>query len=118
MKYIVLVVLSIIIVGCSSSESFTYKKITNEEAREIMSENEDVLVLDVRSREEFDEEHIEGAYNLPYDEINDLIPIDKSTIIFVYCKSGTRSKIAAEKLLELGYEVYDLGAYESIDLEE
>ena len=43
---------------------------------------------------------------------------DKDTILFVYCKSGNRSKIAAEKLLELGYTVYDLGAYEDINLEE
>ena len=118
MKYILLILISFFLISCSSNESYSYEKITSEEAREMMSENENILVLDVRSREEFDEEHIEGAYNLPYDEINDLIDIDKNTIIFVYCKSGNRSKIAADKLLKLGYEVYDLGAYESIDLSE
>ena len=118
MKLIALILTCLLLFGCSSNEAFSYEKITSEEAREIMKENENILVLDVRSREEFDEEHISGAYNLPYDEINELIDIDKNTIIFVYCKSGKRSKIAAEQLIKLGYEVYDLGAFKSIDLEE
>ena len=83
-----------------------------------MNQSENYLIIDVRTREEYGEGHIEGSFNIPYDEINDLIDIDKDAVLFVYCKSGKRSKIAAEKLLELGFKVYDLGAYESIDLEE
>ena len=120
MKYFIIIFSCILLLGCSNSnnQEFSYQKITSEEALEIMKERENYLVLDVRNRAEFTEEHIEGAFNLPYNEINELIDIDKDTVIFVYCKSGTRSKIAAEKLIELGYEVYDLGAYENIDLEE
>lgn len=118
MKYFFLLLASLFLIGCTNKEFFSYEKISSEEAREIINENKNILVLDVRSREEFDEDHIDGAYNLPYNEISELIDIDKNTIIFVYCKSGSRSKIAAEKLLELGYRVYDLGAYESIDLKE
>ena len=83
-----------------------------------MHNTDNYIIIDVRTREEFAEGHVENAFNIPYDEINDLIDIDKDTILFVYCKSGTRSKLAADSLINLGYEVYDLGAYDTIHLEE
>ncbi len=118
MKYILVIFCCFLLLGCSNETKYSYEKIDSAEALTIMKESESFMVLDVRSRDEFDENHIEGAYNLPYDEITNLIDIPKDTILFVYCKSGNRSKIAALKLLELGYEVYDLGAYDSINLEE
>lgn len=118
MRLIAIILISIFLVGCSSTNTFSYEKIDSEKALEIMNNVDSYQIIDVRSREEYGEGHIENAFNIPYDEINELIDIDKNTVLFVYCKSGTRSKIAAEKLLDLGYEVYDLGAYESIDLEE
>ena len=80
-----------------------------------MSENE-YVIIDVRTKEEYDDSHISGAINIPYDEIDKNISIDKENIIFVYCMGGTRSAIAFGELKELGYEVYDLGAYSKIDL--
>ena len=119
MKWITIILICFLLLGCSNTKKeFTYQKIDSEEALEIMKEHDNYQILDVRTREEFDENHIKGAFNLPYNEINELISFDKDTILFVYCKSGTRSKIAAQKLIELGYEVYDLGAYEDINLEE
>ena len=119
MRYIALILTCLLLIGCSSEEKkFTYEKVDSKEALEIMNQSENYLIIDVRTREEYGEGHIEGSFNIPYDEINDLIDIDKDAVLFVYCKSGKRSKIAAEKLLELGFKVYDLGAYESIDLEE
>ena len=120
MKYLILLLTCFLLLGCSSDnkQEFTYQKMNSDEALEIMKESENYLIIDVRTREEYGEGHIEGSFNIPYDEINDLIDIDKDAVLFVYCKSGKRSKIAAEKLLELGFKVYDLGAYESIDLEE
>ena len=118
MKGVILILACFLLLGCSSNPEYTYQYITSEEAKTIMAEVNNVMIIDVRSREEFSEGHIEEAFNIPYDEINELIDIDKDTVLFVYCKSGIRSKIAAENFLDLGYEVYDLGAYESIDLEE
>ena len=89
-----------------------YRKITPEEAKEMMAE-EGVLILDVREKSEFDEGYIEGALLLPVGNINggdlSLIP-DKDQKLLLYCRSGNRSGKAAKKLVEYGYtQVYDFG---------
>ncbi len=83
-----------------------FEIITPEEAKNIMESGEDFVILDVREQDEFDEGHIPGAILIPYTEIEaraeSLIP-DKDKQILVYCRSGRRSKIAAESLSKLGY---------------
>ncbi len=88
-----------------------YKKITGEEAAQLMTE--DVIVLDVRSEAEYDEGYIRDAVLLPDNEVRDraesVLP-DKSQTILVYCRSGRRSEAAAKILIEMGYTaVYDFG---------
>ena len=118
-KYLILILACFLLLGCSSDneQEFTYQKINSDEALEIMVESDNYEIIDVRTREEYAEGHIDGAFNIPY-EINELIEFPKDTILFVYCKSGARSKVSAETLISLGYEVYALGAYEDINLEE
>ena len=80
--------------------------ITAEEAKEIMDSEEGYIILDVRTREEYDEGHIPGAILIPNTEIEakaEDVLTDKDQLILVYCRSGRRSKIAAEALAELGY---------------
>lgn len=77
--------------------------------------NDGAILLDVRTKEEYDDKHIDGASLLPLDEINidniSKLVSDKDIPIIVYCRSGNRSKQAKEKLIALGYsKVYDLGA--------
>lgn len=83
-----------------------YMNITAEEARQIMDSREDYVILDVRTQEEYDQGHIPGAIVIPNTEIaaraEDVLP-DKDQLILVYCRSGRRSKLAAEILVELGY---------------
>ena len=83
-----------------------YEQITAEEAKKIMDSGEEHIVLDTREQDEFDEGHIPGAILIPYTEIEikaeELLP-DKNAQILVYCRSGRRSKIAAESLAKLGY---------------
>jgi rhodanese-related sulfurtransferase len=90
--------------------------ITPEEAREMIGED-DVTLLDVRTQEEYDAAHIEGAQLLPYDAIAqraDELPQDKDAAVIVYCRSGSRSAAAAQTLVGLGYtQVYDLGGIQS-----
>lgn len=83
-----------------------YKQITAEEAKKIMDSGEEHIILDTREQDEFDEGHIPGAILIPYTEIENkaeaMLP-DKDKLILVYCRSGRRSKIAAESLSKLGY---------------
>lgn len=89
-----------------------YKKISATEAKK-MIDNEDVIILDVRTLEEFEEKHIEGALLIPEYEIAESAPNllpDKDATILIYCRSGRRSEIASRILLEMGYRnVYDFG---------
>ncbi len=93
--------------AASVAESGTsYEQITQETAQEIMDSGEDIIILDVRTQEEFSEEHIPGAICVPNETIADSdIPQlpDKQQTILVYCRSGRRSKEASQKLAALGY---------------
>ena len=83
-----------------------YTQITQEEAARVMDEEEDYIILDVRTAEEYDEGHIPGAINLPNEEIGQDAPEqlpDPDQLLLVYCRSGRRSKEAAGKLAALGY---------------
>lgn len=94
------------VVIAEKGEKKMYKQITAAEAKKIMDSDEEYIVLDVREQNEFDEGHIPSAILIPYTDIEsragELLP-DKDKQILVYCRSGRRSKIAAEKLAELGY---------------
>lgn len=95
--------------GCSNSKM--------DEINNIL-DNEDYVILDVRTKEEYNNGHIKDALNIPYDEITEDINIEKDKYILVYCKSGVRSKIAYDSLTDFGYNVYDMGEYDQIDLEK
>ena len=80
--------------------------ITAQEAKEIMDRESGYVILDVRTREEYDQGHIPGAIVISHEEVADKAEetlTDKDQLILVYCRSGRRSKIAAEALVELGY---------------
>ena len=80
--------------------------ITAQEAKEIMDAEEGYIILDVRTQAEYDEKHITGAVLIPDYEIKERAEeelTDKDQLILVYCRSGRRSKLAAEALVELGY---------------
>ena len=115
--------LALLLSGCALSKAkadtaedmtgkAAYHKISAEEAYEMMTSQE-VVVVDVRTREEYDGGHIENAVLVPNESIGSEMPEalpDKEAILLIYCRSGRRSKEAAQKLLELGYQsVYDFG---------
>ena len=94
-----------------------YHRITAAEAKARMDSGDPVIVLDVRTQEEFEERRIPGAILLPNEEIGveppALLP-DRSSEILIYCRSGNRSRQAAEKLVQMGYtRVYDFGGINS-----
>lgn len=84
----------------------TYISITGAEAKTLMESEENYIILDVRTQEEFDEGHIAGAILIPDYEIAEKaedILTDKEQLILVYCRSGRRSKLASAVLAEMGY---------------
>lgn len=116
MKRLVIVFLIVILLsGCTATKEenkIMYNKITAEEAKE-MIDTQEVIILDVRTQEEFKEKHIEGALLIPDYELANVakskLP-DKNKKILVYCRSGNRSKSAARLLIDMGYtDVYDFG---------
>ena len=89
-----------------NDQGAVYVNITVEKAKQIMDSEEGYIILDVRTQEEYDEGHIPGATQISHEEIAEKaedVLTDKDQLILVYCRSGRRSKIAAEALVELGY---------------
>lgn len=115
---LLMMILIITLAGCSSENTSTdpdnsYQKISSEEAKKMMDEDSSIIILDVRTPEEFKSGHIQGAVNIAQTEIAVIIKTaipDKSATILVYCQSGNRSALASKELIELGYlNIYDFG---------
>ena len=89
-----------------NGKASTYEQITAEQAKTIMDTEKDYVIIDARTEDEFAEGHIENAILIPEYEIANRaekeLP-DKEQLILVYCRSGRRSKIASEELVNLGY---------------
>ena len=111
--FIILSVLCVVHSACGHSTeekneggNAMYLEISQQEAKELMDSQKDFVILDVREQEEFDQGHIGGAILIPYTQIGDkaeeILP-RKDQLILVYCRSGRRSKIAAQVLSDLGY---------------
>lgn len=89
-----------------------YQTVNSEQAKNLIY-NGNTFLVDVRSEAEYDGGHIENAISIPLDKIDD-IKLAKNINLIVYCRSGSRSKSAALKLLDLGYvNVYDLGSMDN-----
>ncbi len=102
--------------ACSSkndSATSDYSTITAKEAKDMIDKDSTITILDVRTEEEFNTGHIDGAILIPDTDILEKAEetlTDKSATILVYCRSGRRSALAAADLVELGYSnVYDFG---------
>ena len=110
MKKLIPILLSaLMFTGCAAtnnSQTNTYRQIAMDEAVDMMAQETGYIILDVRRADEFAAGHIPGAINIANESIGtDEIPElpDKDQLIMVYCRSGRRSKEAAEKLVKLGY---------------
>ena len=111
MKKLIFILLAVMMLtACGqdkeNDQGAVYMNITAEEAKQIMDSEEGYIILDVRTQEEYDQGHIPGATQISHEEITEKaeeVLTDKDQLILVYCRSGRRSKIAAEALVELGY---------------
>ena len=109
-KIIYLVLMMLMLAGCGQAtenvQEAVYMNITAEEAKAMMDSQTGYVILDTRTQEEYDQGHIPGAIVISHDEITEKaesILTDKNQLILVYCRSGRRSKLAAEDLAKLGY---------------
>ena len=108
-KLIPILLSTLMLGGCaviSDSQTNTYRQITMDEAVNMMAHETGYIILDVRRPDEFAAGHIPNAINVPNETIDTAeIPElpKKDQLIMVYCRSGRRSKEAAEKLVKLGY---------------
>ena len=108
-----------VLCGCSAppqtddAPKAEYRKITAEQAMNMMNDGDGWVLLDVRTEEEFAAQRIEGAVLIPDDEIAARVEseiADKDAIVLVYCRSGRRSENAARAMIDMGYTgVYDFG---------
>ena len=111
MKKIIFVLLAVLLLTACGQNTQTqqeaiYMNITAQEAKELMDTQQGYIILDTRTQEEYDQGHIPGAIVIPHDQVLEKaegILTDKDQLILVYCRSGRRSKLAAEDLVELGY---------------
>ncbi len=114
--WIPVLLLMMLLTACGQTRGETeavYMNITAAEAKEIMDRETGFVILDVRTEEEYAEGHVPGAILIPDYEIEaraeEELP-DKDRMLLVYCRSGRRSKIAAEALVEMGYtNIYEFG---------
>ncbi len=102
-----------------TAENKTYKQISQEEAKEMMKKDDGHIIVDVRRQDEYDNGHIVGAILIPNESIGTSQPEqlkDLNQIILVYCRTGNRSKQAAQKLADMGYtNVYEFGGINTWD---
>ena len=99
--------------SCIFSKGEGYKRISMDEAKTLMEKEEGYILLDVRTKGEYESGYIPGAINIPLSDIDEKIISfhpDKSQMILVYCRSGNRSREASDKLSKLGYSnVLEIG---------
>ena len=110
LKVVPILFVILLLAGCVATtrdeNEANYKQITMSEAVEIMGNESDYIILDVRRPDEFAAGHIPNAVNIPNESIdsNEITELpDKDKLILVYCRSGNRSKQASQKLVKLGY---------------
>lgn len=127
MKYFQILILVILLTGCSAvylkgktssnntsiEQKAEYRKISAGQAKKMLDDNKDIILLDVRTKEEFLEKRIAGSILIPDNEIltkAETTLKDKNAIILVYCRSGRRSEAAARQLVGMGYtNIFDFG---------
>ena len=111
MKQLILIIfVMMLLTACGqdkeNKQEAAYMNITAQQAKEIMDSQEGYIILDTRAQDEYEEGHIPGAILIPHDEVlekAERVLTDKNQLILVYCRSGRRSKLAAEDLVKLGY---------------
>jgi phage shock protein E len=110
-KLIIIGVFLLIISACAPAQVIS--KMTHQQAIEAMNQDSTIVLVDVRTVEEFATGYVAGAINIPIDDIATTFESqisDKDTRLFIICRSGNRSALASEQLKKMGYtNITDIG---------
>jgi len=113
LKILLVLGLSIgVLSGCASESETVYLVVNPEKGKALLEEDADMVLIDVRTPEEYNSGHIPNSVNIPLDQIEKVIEseYDVDVPLMVYCRSGSRSATAAAILKNLEYQtIYDLG---------
>lgn len=122
LPYLAVTAALVLLVGCASEEipqpqqtdvKPSYTQISQEEAARMMETNDGHIIVDVRRQDEFESGHIPDAICIPSENIDKEPPAELPNldqVILIYCRSGNRSKQAAQKLADMGYtNIYEFG---------
>jgi len=113
-KKILIITLLLFLTACTVNREteITYQTISAEEAIKAMEDDDYIILIDVRTPEEREERYIPGSILIPFDQLEEIITLavtDLRTRIFIYCRSGNRSRMASQLLINLGYRyVYNI----------
>lgn len=120
-KILIIITIILFVTGCSNNSlNNTYITISGDDAYRMMNTKE-VIIIDVRSKEEYVSGHLENSINIPHvviqDEIQNSVN-DLNKTIILYCRSGARATTAANILVDLGYKnVYTFGGLDNWNYE-
>lgn len=120
-KILLILIPILFLTSCNAKESSkkgasmnTFNSVSMDEGLKLMANDKDFVLLDVRTPEEFSSGHIPGAVQLTNEtftkEDAENLLKDKGQTIYVYCRSGRRSKQSSQKLIDFGYiNVIEIG---------
>ncbi|NNC81977.1 MAG: rhodanese-like domain-containing protein [Flavobacteriales bacterium] len=109
MQHILFIALIILSSSCSSQvqNDPSVRRVSQVEWKDLLSQEDDPLIIDVRTPEEFNGGHLDGAVNIDFrspDFKERMLELDKERTLYLYCHSGGRSAKAMEMLRQEGFE--------------
>jgi rhodanese-related sulfurtransferase len=110
--FITLLLIPFLLTNCNGQISKNIKTIAPKEFIAKISSTKNAQIVDVRSSEEYNKQHLENAKNINWnggDFESQILLLNKKTPVFVYCQAGGRSSKAVSKMSELGFtEIYEM----------
>ncbi|MDH5481798.1 MAG: right-handed parallel beta-helix repeat-containing protein [Candidatus Bathyarchaeota archaeon] len=107
-KYVFSIIVFLLVIPVLGADSYT--DVTVSEAKTMIDSNPSLVILDVRTQSEYDEGHIRNAKLIPHTElVGRLNELNEADAILVYCRTGVRSSIASQILVDNGFSnVYNM----------
>lgn len=119
-KVLVIVIFCFIVLlsGCINDQKPSFE-VSNEEILEKLVAENNYMIVDIRTKTEYEAGHVSGAVHMSYEEINaEALEPYKDKTILIYSSDGEESSMVCDSLREKEYEVFNLGEYDAVTLEK